>query len=483
MRAQRTAATREGAATVEPGEAGSEADGRLGRLRDRVKRWPSSEGGWLANVKRALADPIAPVIALCLILVVSFALRVIDLEQPCTSPCKTPSSHTLIFDEAYYVNAARVIDHINPPVGQNYHNAPLGDDPNAEHPQLAKLIIAAGIELFGDNPTGWRIGSVIFGLIALIAIYALVRAAGGSGWLAAGTAAVASTDNLFLVHSRIATLDIYVVAMMLIAALLYLRKRPIAAGVALGIGMCMKEVAIYMVVVFVLFEAFRMLRAWWFGSLEGWVRTNVRPAALVIVSGAASFLALLWLLDILVPAYDTGTHIKYAGSPFTHFFHMVHYATLLKAEPGKPGISSTPFQWLLNEKAIPYAKTAVTATAGGKIVSNHPIYFFQGLMNPYIIFLAIPALCACLSIWWRRNETLALFAVVWFLGNFLPAVFESYALGRVDYLYYMVIVLPAIYIALARVFGDRRMPLAATLGWSVMLVYGFAVLYPIRTLL
>jgi len=72
---------------------------------------------------------------------------------------------------------------------------------------------------------------------------------------------------------------------------------------------------------------------------------------------------------------------------------------------------------------------------------------------------------------------------VWFLGNFLPAVFESYALQRVNYLYYMIIVVPAIYVALARVFGDRRMPLAATIGWSVMLVYGFAALYPIRTLL
>ena len=98
------------------------------------------------------------------------------------------------------------------------------------------MIIAAAIELFGDNRLGWRIGSVLFGLIALIALYALVRAAGGSGWLAAGTAAVASMDNLFLVHSRIGTLDIYAIAMMLISAALYLRRHPIAAGVALGVG-------------------------------------------------------------------------------------------------------------------------------------------------------------------------------------------------------------------------------------------------------
>jgi dolichyl-phosphate-mannose-protein mannosyltransferase len=455
---------------------GGAVRGRVMRLGGAIKR----RSGFL---RRWLSDPIAPVIALCVILVFSFAFRTIDLEQPCASPCKTPASHTLIFDEAYYVNAARVIDHINPPAGADYHNAPLGKDPNAEHPQLAKLIIAATIELFGDDPLGWRIGSVLFGLLALVALYALVRAAGGSGWLAAGAAAVASLDNLLLVHSRIGTLDVYAVAMMLISATLYLRKHPIAAGVAVGVGMCMKEVAIYMIAVFVLFEALRLLRAWWSESASGWVQTNVRPAGLVIVSTAVSFLLLLWILDILVPAYDTGTHITYAGSPFTHFFHIVHYATLLKSEPGKPGISSTPFQWLLNEKAIPYAKTAVTATANGKVVSVHPVYFFQGLMNPFIIFLAVPALLACVSFWWRENDIVALIAVAWFLGNFLPAVFESYALGRVNYLYYMLIVMPAIYIALARAFGDRRMPRAATIGWAATLVFGFADLYPIRTLL
>jgi 4-amino-4-deoxy-L-arabinose transferase-like glycosyltransferase len=457
-----------------------------GAARDGVRGWLKRRPEWTARrlgfVARWLRDPIAPVIALCAILVVSLGLRVYSIEQPCTSPCKTPTSHTLIFDEAYYVNAARIIDHIEPPTGEDYHGAPLGKDPNAEHPQLAKLIIAGSIELFGDNGFGWRLGSVLFGLIALIALYTLVRAAGGSGWLATGVAAVAAVDNLMLVHSRIGTLDIYAIAMMLISATLYLRRHPIWAGVALGIAMCMKEVAIYMVAVYVLFELGRWLRAWWTDSGSGWLRENVRPAAFVVFSGAASFLLLLWILDMLVPAYDTGTHITYAGSPFTHFFHMVHYATLLKSEPARPGISSTPFQWLLNEKAIPYAKTAVTSTSGGKIVANHPQYFFQGLINPYIIFLAIPALAACLSIWWRKGETLSLLAVAWFIGCFVPAIFESYALRRVNYIYYMLIVMPAIYIALARVFGDRRVPKVATVAWAVMLVFGFIDLYPIRVL-
>ncbi|MHB8492004.1 MAG: glycosyltransferase family 39 protein [Solirubrobacteraceae bacterium] len=447
--------------------------------------------GVLASLGEMLRDPMAPIMALCAIIALSFFFRVVNIEQPCNSPCSTPDSHTLIFDESYYVNAARVIDHINPAADKTYHGAPLGDDPNAEHPQLAKLMIAAGMDAFGDNPYGWRLPSILFGLIAIVALYALVRAAGGSGWMAAGTAAVGSLDNLMLVSSRIGTLDIFAVAMMIIAATLYLRRHPGWAGVALGVGMCMKEVAIYMLAVFVVFAGLRWLRAQFVeraaasaGPAEAadWVRANLKPAATAIGSTAVVFLVGLWLLDVLVPAYDTGTHITYGGDPFAHFFHMVNYATQLK-ESGKPGISSTPWEWLLNQKAIPYAKTAAVVKAGTKVVATHPIYFFQGLMNPFIIFLAIPALFACLSIWWRSGDRVALIGSAWFLGTFLPSVFESEVFERVNYIYYMLIVAPAIYVLLGRVFADRRMPRAATIGWAVMLIFGFADLFPIRTLL
>jgi dolichyl-phosphate-mannose--protein O-mannosyl transferase len=455
-----------------------------GTLHAVLSRLQTRASSWLAIIRGYLSDPLAPIIALSLILLLSFGARIIDLEQPCSSPCSTPGSHTLIFDEDYYINAARVIDHINPPEGSPYHNAPFGDDPNAEHPQLAKLIIAAGIKIFGDGPLGWRLGSIIFSLIALAALYALVRAAGGSGWLAAGAAGVGALDNLMLVQGRIGTLDIYAVALMIIAATLYLRRHPIWAGVALGIGACMKEVALYLLVALVILEALRVLRAWW--TKEGdqkLVRAYLRPLGIVVGASLVSSLLLLWLLDVLVPGYDPGTHAIYGGSPFTHFFHIYHFALLLKSESGKPGIASTPWEWLLNEKAIPYAKTAVNSVANGQIVATRAIYFFQGEMNPFIIFLAVPAVCGCVAMWWRGADTVALVGVAWCLGTFVPSAAESVISDRVDYLYYMLIVMPGLYMVLARVFADRRMPRSATVGWMAMLVYGFADLFPIRTLL
>jgi dolichyl-phosphate-mannose--protein O-mannosyl transferase len=458
------------------------------RLRAAASRLRALASRAYALTRRLLADPLAPTVLLCAILVLSLYARVLDLGQPCSAPCKASSSHTLIFDESYYVNAARVIDGIEPPAGSPYHGAPKHEDPNAEHPQLAKLAIAGGIKLFGDNPRGWRIGSVLFGLIAMVALYMLVQAAGGSAWLALGAVAVMSLDNLLLVHGRIATLDIYAVAMMLVAAALYMRKHPLLAGVTLGIGGCMKEVALYLVVVVILLEALRYARAGWTrwtaASLPtGEVGSGWRALLIFLAASAASFLGLLWLLDILVPAYDPVRHVTYAGSPFTHLLHIYHYAQLLKMKPGEVGISSTPWQWLLNERTINYAKVAVNSVVNGHIVTSRATIAFQGTINPFIVFMAIPALFAALAAAWRQGDGVAALGACWCLGTFIPFAVDSLLTARISYIYYMVVVMPGVYIVAARLFSPRRVPLAATVGWSVALVYGFLNLYPLHKLL
>ena len=81
-----------------------------------------------------------------ILFVVDIILRVIWLDQP-------PGS--LIFDEWYYVNVARVILHLPQSVGANgqppYVNVPQGLDPNHEHTPLAKLLIALSMSILGNN--------------------------------------------------------------------------------------------------------------------------------------------------------------------------------------------------------------------------------------------------------------------------------------------------------------------------------------------
>ncbi|HET6148239.1 MAG TPA: glycosyltransferase family 39 protein [Polyangia bacterium] len=83
----------------------------------------------------------------------------------------------------------------------------LGLPDENDHPPLGKLLIAAGILFFGDNPTGWRAASVILGLQTLVVSGALARELFSSrraGWFAA---AFFAADGFFLAYSRTALLD------------------------------------------------------------------------------------------------------------------------------------------------------------------------------------------------------------------------------------------------------------------------------------
>ena len=429
-----------------------------------LSRARATAAGWRDRAPRLIAHPQAPLCALGLVLVLSLATRAYDIGDPCSNPCGT---HTLIFDEAFYVNAARVIDHIRPPAGSPYATAPLGSDPNAEHPQLAKLIIAIGIKLFGDDPWGWRIGSVMFGTLALIAMFSLVRGLGGSAWLAVGATAVMATDNLFLVHGRIATLDIYALALILGAGAAYVRRRPLLAGLLAGVAACMKETAIIVLLVFVLYELLlhgkRILGAW-------------RQLAGCCAAGIGSAVGLLAILDQIVTPYDPGTHTRY-HSPFSHIGHIISYGHQLTALAHATGISSTPFQWLVDQTPIPYARVAENTLVNGKIVASHVLLLFQGEVNPFIMFVAIPALVlAARGV--RRGDRLDCFALAWFLGTFIPFVLLSTVSHRITYLYYVLSVMPAIYLAGARLFA-RAGAVAAT-GWALALLVGVVELYPIR---
>jgi hypothetical protein len=61
-------------------------------------------------------------------------------------------------------------------------------------------------------------------------------------------------------------------------------------------------------------------------------------------------------------------------------------------------------------------------------------------------------------------------------------VLQAQILGRTSYLYYMLIVLPGLYLITARMFSPTRIPRAATLGWVVALLYSLIDLYPVRSL-
>jgi dolichyl-phosphate-mannose-protein mannosyltransferase len=413
------------------------------------------------------------------LLLISLLARLAWIGEPCRAPCRSPNAHILVFDEDYYVNAARVIAGIRPPQGAPYANAPLGVDANSEHPQLAKLLIAGGIELFGDGSLAWRLPSVLLGTVAILGMFALARAAGGGPWLGLGAAALMATDNLLIVHSRIGTLDIYATAAMIWAAVLYLRRRPVWAGVVIGLGTSAKEVAPYVLFSLAVLELLR----WWRARDDGLARLR-RLAACVAVSVVA-FLSALTVMGWIAAPYSPQTGKLVPDGAFGHAWHMLSYAANQTSPHGPQGIASYPWDWLIDVKPITYLQInpAHPTTALNQI---SPAVHFIGVISPPILLLTVPALLLAARAVVRPRLRLAnevgVVGLAWFLGTYLPFVATSLIESRTSYLYYMVIVMPGIYLAVADLIarvGPRR---KLVLLWMAGVVAVAVVLYPFTPL-
>ena len=426
-----------------------------------------------------------PLVLLGLVSLFSLGARLWWLNKPTNSHGQS----ALIFDEQYYVNAARVILGIHPT--GTYLNAALGHDPNAEHPPLAKLLIALGIRIFGDNAWGWRLFPILFGTIGLLAMYWMVRSAGGNKWLSLGAASLFAVDNLMMVQGRIAIVEIFTITFMLVAAGLYLRERYVLAGITMGIGLCTKLFAFDLIPIFILLEIGRVLIKQREDIRSRWriAKARVVPLLKFVGVGLISYLALLYVLDLIsspiggpgdCPTNPAGFH-----NPLEHTFFMLCYAGHLTAPQGPTGIASYPWQWLLNEAPINYYTVNNNISSGGHVVATHPIVAFQGVMNPAIIFLALPGFALAVRNMFVERDTMSFLIVAWLLGTFLPFVLAAAPAGsrgnRISYLYYMVIVLPGVFMAVATLLGRRYLPVAALLGYVPILGYWFVTLYPFRT--
>ena len=445
-------------------------------------------------LRRLRYSASTPLILLAVVSVLSLVARATLLDEPCQSPCTKASEHTLIFDEAYYVNAARVIAGIRPAPGAHYSDAPLGTDPNAEHPQGVKLIMAAAIELFGDGPFAWRIGSLIFGSIAILGMYALVRAAGGGPWSALGAATLMACDNLLLVHGRIGTLDIYAVAMMIWAAAFYLRGRPLLAGIVLAVGAAFKEVAPYVLISLILLELGRVLARRVRGGPDEW---RPKPAlwrlAIVIFTTAGVFIGLLGIMDRIATPYADATGQLITGGPFDHLAHIISYAAQQVSPNGPQGIASYPWDWLIDMKWIVYLRINPSLPGDG-LYAIHPVSKFLGVISPPILlFGLLGVVLASYRIFrpdgvqgGRRSRSeleVPMLAVTWFIGTWTPFALASLIDQRTSYLYYMVIVMPGLYVAATYLASRlwrlrRRWSTAVVAVWALSVVAALVLMYP-----
>ena len=413
------------------------------------------------RVRQNLSDPGT---LLALLLIAALVVRIVWLTLP---------QNSLIFDESYYVNAARVLLGWTVPAGAPYAGAPIGLDPNTEHPPLGKLLMALSMAGFGDNGLGWRLPSVIAGMVALVAVYQIVRSAGESARLALLAVGFLAFENLTLVHGRIGTLDMLVLAPILVGAWLALRGRWAAAGAATGIGMLMKLTALYGLLALLIMLALALWATW---RRQRRLRlSDLRPTVVALIAFSIVTIGGLWLLDVRFSSY---------ANPIEHLRHMIEYGADLArgvVGPGScPGNDSYPWQWLFNECQMSYLRVDVTVKAGEKILSIYPTIDFRGAMNPILIGSLPIAFLFTGWLAWKRRSRLAAWSIVWAAASYVPYVALALLSQRVTYLYYFLPVVPALAVATALTLRRSGLPRFVTVGYVAAYLVAFAAYFPFR---
>ncbi|NCN03668.1 MAG: phospholipid carrier-dependent glycosyltransferase [Candidatus Pacebacteria bacterium] len=194
---------------------------------------------------------------LLLVLIISFAFfsRVIRVHVP----------DRYVFDEVYHALTSKLIAR-NDVRAYEWWNKPVEEDTAVDwlHPPYAKYTQALFIKIYGENTFGWRISSVIFGVLVIVMVYKLSYELFENKNLSLLATLLASLDGLLLVQSRIAMNDIHVTFFILLTFLFYVRYRKykrvhllLLTGVSAGLAMGTKWSGLFALLSVGFFELIR----------------------------------------------------------------------------------------------------------------------------------------------------------------------------------------------------------------------------------
>ena len=276
------------------------------------------------------------------------------------------------FDEVHYLPAARAV-------------LELDWARNIEHPPLGKQLIAAGIALFGDEPLGWRIMSVLAGTLALFAAMRTMWFASQTRAASLLTGLFIATNFLLFVHARIAMLDVFMIAFLMLAGWMFtaaLRENETArwrlaiAGVALGCAMAAKWNAIPVAVL----PGLAFLAARWSAGR----RRLVLSARGWPIGGMTLWEAGIWLglVPLLVYAATFWPFLFWqvpSGQPSGLLDLHADMLALQTQVPQPHPYQSNWWDWVINRRAIWYLYEVVDGAQRGIMLIGNPLTMIAGL--------------------------------------------------------------------------------------------------------
>ena len=403
---------------------------------------------------------------LALILAFAFFSRFFNLSYP----------GTMYFDEVYHVPSAMMMadgDFVKPFEWwqQSYDGVNNFD---WLHPPLAKYFQAISMSVLGKTPIAWRLPSVVFSLITLVLFYFFLKFIGDNFFFKKykkktslfsllGTLFL-SLEGLFLVQSRIAMNDVFLLFFILLAVFSYfyyltLKKESKQADLILllmglfwGLALATKWSAFFPLLVLMTYHLF----AQEFAEKSFFRRLPFLLFAFVLIPFFIYFLSYL-------PMFLAGKKLSY---------FWVLQGQILRSQLSNPAIhkySSTPLQWFFNLRSILY-------------FSNNKGSMIYALGNPilYIYFILTIPLLFMSSVFKKNKKNLLLLLLLYF-ASFTFWIFSP----RILFFYHYLPAIPFIIVLLSLMITDylftiedisrRRAFLFNIIFW---LVFVFIIFYP-----
>jgi dolichyl-phosphate-mannose-protein mannosyltransferase len=340
------------------------------------------------------------------------------------------TSHT-IFDEEHYVKDARAIL-----AGESTQRP--------EHLPLGKLVIVAGMILFGDNPFGWRFFPILLGAVGIVFFYLVCRQLKMSKTAAYLATFFLALENQTFIQTYVAMLDVSLLPLMLISFWLYLKKNYLAAGLFVGLAGLVKLTG---------FMALPAMVMHWIITRRG---RDFKFPGLIVVS-LVSFISLLPGLE-----YFTFGHLV---NPIDRIKTVVSMSSGMTWTTAYQTIDSRPWDWILKVDLLPfYYRPHYVGTIGLTVW-----YFIIPLVG-YMIYRTV-----------LRNEA-AHFALWWFFGTFILWIPLSIITDRISFVFYFFPSIGAICIGLGLAFAQLadawRFGVSKAWRWaSIIGLAGYLILH------
>jgi len=361
------------------------------------------------------------------------------------------------------------------------------------HPPLGKLIIAAGIALFGMTPFGWRFMGTLFGVLMVPIFYVFVKNMFGKTRVAVCGTLLFAFDFMRFTQTRIATIDTYGVFFILLSYLFMYRyvtqeedtpfKKTLAplalSGLFFGFGCASKWIVVYAGLgLFALYLIAQVRRIVYYRKndlpgLGGYiVKTLLFSFIFYILIPAA-----IYCLSYIPYAYAYGLRLKDGMLWNKDFYRMVwdnqlymfrYHSQLKDTHP----YQSSWYQWIVDGRPILYFSKLYN---GGAVKSA-----FAAFGNPALWWGGFAAIIAMAVHAVRRKDGKALFILIGYLSQLLPWVI----IPRIVFIYHYFPSTLFLALAMAYVFNTifergygrcRRI----VYGYTAATVFLFVMFYPV----